>query len=144
MSEWKFIHDESLAASKNVAIWAKVDRDDNHHVLFERNDDGLFISLYRTAFDAVNGTRAIADFCYGWHTIICDENEGGTDPFLDRVDDVSSDLKALICDHIGSCEDMMHVGQVLLQNEECDGCEFCDRYLTNGKGTITPKVAETP
>ena len=107
---WELIHDESITASENI----------------ERNSQGLEIAYYHTAFDAFDDRFAAAAICYGWDVIQVESGE--KDGFLSRVADSDDITHAITCDHDFTCEEIFHAAQVVLDNEECDGCEPCARY----------------
>lgn len=128
---WELIHDESITANENLSIWSKGGRNDRE-ILFERNSQGLTISYYHTAFDGINEKFPAARICYGWDVIQMENRE--KDAFLERVVDNQDIHQVLSCDHDFSCEEIFHTAQVVLENEECDGCLPCARYGLEGVG----------
>jgi hypothetical protein len=123
---WEIIHDESITANENMTIWYKETENLDKSVLFEVNRQGLTIGYYHTAFDALDDRFPAAVICYGWDVIQVENRE--KDGFLDRVDNSDDITKAMGCDHDFTCEEIFHAAQVILDNEECDGCEPCARY----------------
>lgn len=123
---WELIHDESLTADQTLSVWYKETENLDKSILFEVNRQGLTVGYYHTAMDAMYDRFPAASICYGWDVI---QVEGGEkDSFLNRVSDSDNINTAMTCDHDFTCEEVFHAAQVILGNEECDGCEPCARY----------------
>jgi hypothetical protein len=123
---WELIHDESITANENMSIWYKETENLDKSILFEVNKQGLSIGYYHTAFDAFDDRFPAAAICYGWDVIQVESGE--KDGFLSRVADSDDITHAITCDHDFTCEEIFHAAAVLLDNEECEGCEPCARY----------------
>jgi hypothetical protein len=82
---WSMIHDESITASKSLRVLARLGDGKgyiNTPVLFERDDDGLYITYYFTAQDALARENKIADICYGWDVLMA---EGDDEKLVDKL-----------------------------------------------------------
>lgn len=125
---WSMIHDESIAASRSLRVLARVGSDKGYidtPVLFERDDDGLYITYYFTAQDALVRENRIADICYGWDVLMA---EGDDQTRLDWYDLLVKHVSGepISCLHKGyTCEQMFHAAAVLLGNEDEDNCVAC-------------------
>ena len=127
---WELIHDESITSNENLSIWYRETENLDKFILFEMNKQGLTVAYYHNAFDAIDGRFAAAEICYGWDVLQVESRE--KDAFLTRVS-MDDNIKSTIsCDHDFSCEEIFHAAQVVLGNEECEGCESCARYGTEG------------
>lgn len=125
---WALVHQEMPRNDLTVEAWQHYEQ---KNLLFLRDSQGLNISVYSCAEDALegNGDFALAQVCYGWYTLLCEKTGSAAhDDFLSDCDLRSGDGHgiAFTChDNPGECEDSFHVAQVLLGNEECDGCDRC-------------------
>lgn len=134
---WELIHDESITANENLSIWYRESENLDKFVLFEMNKQGLTVAYYHNAFDAIDGRFPAAEICYGWDVLQVENRE--KDAFLTRIsveDEVYEKFgKSIVtCDHDFTCDEILHAAQVVLGNEECDGCEPCARYGKEGVG----------
>ena len=128
MANWLQVHQESPRASLNIEAWQQ---EEKKNLLFVRDEDGLRVSVYSCAEDALDSKNdfALAEVCYGWYTLLWEQGkrEAHSD-FLDDCDTRSKEAHgiAFAChDNPGECEDAFHAAQVVLGNEECEGCEIC-------------------
>jgi hypothetical protein len=125
---WEQTYDEHLANDSALRLMVRrggesVGQPDR--VLFERDDQGLTVSYYFTAQNAVMGQYPVATICYGWDTVLCEKDDKRL-AFLDKVSEHIGMDYPLGCEHDGfTCEQMFHAGQVILGNDEPDGCEVC-------------------
>lgn len=127
MITWDLVHEETPSGDVNIEVWQQ---EDLKHLIFVRNDQGLMYHVYSCMGDAVenNTDFALASVCYGWYNIKWEK--GGKDAhskFLTICDEASAEgVETIRChDNAGECEDAYHAAQVLLDNEECDGCDRC-------------------
>lgn len=125
---WSMIHDEDITASKSLRVLARLGDGKGYidtPVLFERDDDGLYITYYRTAQDALNRDNKIGDICYGWDILMAEGDDAARLAWYDLlVHHVSGE--PLYCVHKGyTCEQMFHAAAVLLGNEDEDNCAVC-------------------
>jgi hypothetical protein len=123
---WEIIHEESITATENLSIWYKETENLDKSILFEVNRRGLTVTYYHTAFDALDDRFPAAAICYGWDVIQMESRE--KNGFLNRVGDSDDIANAITCSHDFACEEIFHAAQVILGNEECEGCEPCSRY----------------
>jgi hypothetical protein len=120
---WNLVHDESLRADRTLTIWRNEGRD---RTLFEMNREGLYISYYFTAQDAINNDNKTADICYGWDLVMSEGDDAVRGAWMNRVaDNIGADT--LSCEHTGfTCEEMFHAAQVILGNDDEDNCAVCE------------------
>lgn len=123
---WELIHDESITANENLSIWYRESENLDKFILFEKNEQGVWIVYYHTASDALSGKFPAATICYGWDVIQMESKE--KDAFLNKVVGFDDIGKSITCDHDFTCEQISHAAAVMLSNEECEGCEPCARY----------------
>jgi hypothetical protein len=131
MANWLQVHQESPRASLNIEAWQQ---EEKKNLLFVRDEDGLRVSVYSCAEDALDGKNdfALAEVCYGWYTLLWEQGkrEAHSD-FLDDCDTRSAaghNIPFACHDHPGECEDAFHAAQVILENEECEGCDICTEH----------------
>lgn len=128
MTDWIPVHEESLRGDTTIEAWLQ---DDPKNLIFIRNDQGLSYRVYSTMEDAVNGDTsvALADVCYGWYTLLWEQQgHKAHSDFLKDCDTRSAEGHGVpfeCHDNAGLCEDAFHAAQVLLENEECAGCDAC-------------------
>ena len=126
---WSTIHDEDISASRNLRVLARLGDASgfiNTPVLFERDDNGLDISYYYTAQDALERKNKIADICYGWDIIMSESEDAVRLAWLDLLVKRGHGAEPLSCVHTGyTCEQMFHAAAVLLGNEDEDNCAVC-------------------
>lgn len=125
---WSTIHDEDISASRNLRVLARLGDASgfvNTPVLFERDDEGLYISYYFTAQDALERKNKIGEICYGWDIIMSESEDAVRLAWLDLlVKHTGGD--PLYCVHTGyTCNQMFHAAAVLLGNEDEDNCAVC-------------------
>jgi hypothetical protein len=120
---WNLVHDESLRADRTLTIWRNEGRD---RTLFEVNREGLYISYYFTAADALNNDNKTADICYGWDLVMSEGDDAVRGAWMNRVsDNIGADT--LSCEHTGfTCDEMFHAAQVILGNDDEDNCAVCE------------------
>jgi len=120
---WNLVHDESLRADRTLTIWRNEGRD---RTLFEVNREGLYISYYFTAADALSNDNKTADICYGWDLVMSEGDDAVRGAWMNRVsDNIGADT--LSCEHTGfTCDEMFHAAQVILGNEDEDNCAVCE------------------
>jgi hypothetical protein len=120
---WNLIHDESLRADRTLTIWRSESSD---RTLFEVNREGLYISYYFTAADALNNDNKAADICYGWDLVMSEGSDAVRGAWMNSVaDNIGND--AMTCEHIRfTCDEMFHAAQVILGNDDEDNCAVCE------------------
>lgn len=120
---WNLVHDESLRADRTLTIWRNEGRD---RTLFEVNREGLYISYYFTAADALNNDNKAADICYGWDLVMSEGDDAVRGAWMNRVsDNIGNDV--MTCEHTGfTCDEMFHAAQVILGNDDEDNCAVCE------------------
>lgn len=129
---WSTIHDESIAASKSLRVLARINDGYEMPVLFEREDEGLYMTYYFTAQDALDLSNRVADICYGWDIVMAEDKDEIRLAWLDRVSKNVGSKEVMSCEHDGyTCEQMFHTAQVILGNEDEDNCGTCQRYGLN-------------
>jgi len=138
--KWSLIHQESPKGTINLEAWQS---DGPKHIIFLRHADGLSVRAYSCMEDAVedNSDFALADVCYGWYTLIWErdgEREDAHCAFLDdcreRSESFTDVSDQFVChSNPGGCEEAFHIGQVILGNEVCDGCDICIEYAAQVK-----------
>ena len=131
MANWLQVHQESPRASLNIEAWQQ---EEKKNLLFVRDEDGLRVSVYSCAEDALDGKNdfALAEVCYGWYTLLWEQGkrEAHSD-FLDDCDTRSAaghGIPFACHDNPGECEDAFHAAQVILENEDCEGCDICTEH----------------
>jgi hypothetical protein len=131
MANWLQVHQESPRADLNIEAWQQ---EEKKNLLFVRDEAGLRVSVYSCAEDALDGKNdfALAEVCYGWYTLLWEQGkrEAHSD-FLEDCDTRSAaghNIPFACHDHPGECEDAFHAAQVILENEDCDGCEICTEH----------------
>jgi hypothetical protein len=131
MANWLQVHQESPRADLNIEAWQQ---EEKKNLLFVRDEAGLRVSVYSCAEDALDGKNdfALAEVCYGWYTLLWEQGkrEAHSD-FLDDCDTRSAaghNIPFACHDHPGECEDAFHAAQVLLENEDCEGCDICTEH----------------
>ena len=122
---WNLVHDESLRADRVLTIWRNESTD---RTLFEVNREGLYIMYYFTAADAMNNDNQAANICYGWDLVMSEGDDAVRGAWMNRVaNNIGNDV--MTCEHgEESCERMFHAAQVLLGNEDEDGCDVCKAW----------------
>lgn len=124
-AEWDLVHEECPSADVNIEAWHQ------NGLIFVRNDQGLMYHVYSCMEDAVenNTDFALASVCYGWYNMKWERGgKKAHDDFLTACDRLSINFNhiPIRChENAGECEDAYHAAQVLLDNEECDGCDRC-------------------
>jgi hypothetical protein len=129
---WSMVHDESITASRSLRVLARVGDGKGYidtPVLFERDDDGLYISYYFTAQDALARDNKIADICYGWDVLMAEGDDAVRLAWYDTlVKHVGEE--PLSCTHAKfTCNEVFHAAAVLLGNEDEDNCAVCDALI---------------
>lgn len=131
MANWLQVHQESPRADLNIEAWQQ---EEKKNLLFVRDESGLRVSVYSCAEDALDGKNdfALAEVCYGWYTLLWEQGkrEAHSD-FLDDCDTRSAEGHGIpfAChDNPGECEDAFHAAQVILENEDCEGCDICTEH----------------
>ena len=122
---WEIIHDEAWRADRTMTLYHNRSESGQNAVLFEVNVQGLYISYYGDALDAVNNSHRLTQICYGWDVLMSENDQTIRDAFF------ASTLEGRLgddgCAHFPyTCDQVFHAAQVLLNNEECDGCEVCE------------------
>ena len=131
MANWLQVHQETPRADLNIEAWQQ---EEKKNLLFVRDEAGLRVSVYSCAEDALDGKNdfALAEVCYGWYTLLWEQGkrEAHSD-FLDDCDTRSAaghNIPFACHDHPGECEDAFHAAQVILENEDCEGCDICTEH----------------
>lgn len=129
---WSMIHDESITGNRNLRVLARVGDGKGYidtPVLFERDDEGLYISYYFTAQDALERKNKIAEICYGWDVLMAEGDDAARLAWYDTlVKHVGGEQ--LSCTHTGfTCNEVFHAAAVLLGNEDEDNCAVCDALI---------------
>jgi len=128
MANWIPVHEEQPRADLSVEAWLN---DEQNNLIFIRGDRGLKYGVYSCMEDALDGNTdfALAEVCYGWYSLLWEvRKHKAHDDFLDDCDTRSKEGHgvAFSChDNLGECEDAFHAAQVVLGNEECEGCDIC-------------------
>lgn len=122
---WNLVHDEALRADRTLTIWRN---DSTDRTLFEVNREGLYIMYYYTAADAMSNDNQAANICYGWDLLMSEGEDSVRGAWMNKVaDNIGNDV--MTCEHgEESCERMFHAAQVLLGNEDEDGCDVCKAW----------------
>ena len=126
---WQVIHTEELRATRTLTIFYRESENYDRSILFETNVDGLYISYYGTARDAITAENRITQVCYGWDVLMSEaddfEHQNLRDAFFWSI--LENRLGDDGCAHSPyTCDQVHHAAQVLLNNEECEGCEVCE------------------
>jgi hypothetical protein len=131
MANWLQVHQESPRAELNIEAWQQ---EEKKNLLFLRDEAGLRVSVYSCAEDALDGKNdfALAEVCYGWYSLLWEQGkrEAHSD-FLDDCDTRSAEghnIPFACHDNPGECEDAFHAAQVILENEDCEGCDICTEH----------------
>jgi hypothetical protein len=129
-AKWRITGEWATAANITGTAW----RSPDDFVIDEVNEEGLtyryeMLGIYP---DGVNVWVAKAQACYGLVNTVYANS--GTSAWMDAV---LTGLRSaarlgihgvvdLCAKHPTlTCDEMMHAAQVLLENEDCDGCEPC-------------------
>jgi len=110
---WIPVHEEQPRADLSVEAWLN---EEQKNLIFVRGDRGLRYSVYSCMEDALDGNSdfALANVCYGWYTLLWEKRKQEAHGI------------AFEChNNPGECEDAFHAAQVVLGNEECEGCDIC-------------------
>jgi hypothetical protein len=87
--------------------------------------DGLYISYYGGARDAITAENRLTQVCYGWDVLMSEADDKVRDAFFWSA--LEGRLGDDGCAHSPyTCDQVHHAAQVLLNNEECEGCEVCE------------------
>jgi hypothetical protein len=122
---WQIVHTEELRADRTLTIFHKDSGYGDHNTLFETNVDGLYISYYGTARDAITAENRITQVCYGWDVLMSEADDRVREAFFSSV--LDGRLGDDGCAHSPyTCDQVHHAAQVLLGNDECEGCEVCE------------------
>lgn len=131
MANWLQVHQETPRADLNIEAWQQ---EEKKNLLFVREEAGLRVSVYSCAEDALDGKNdfALAEVCYGWYTLLWEQGkrEAHSD-FLGDCDTRSAaghGIPFACHDNLGECEDAFHAAQVILENEDCEGCDICTEH----------------
>lgn len=131
MANWLQVHQESPRADLNIEAWQQ---EEKKNLLFVRDEAGLRVSVYSCAEDALDGRNdfALAEVCYGWYTLLWEQGKREAhNDFLDDCDTRSAaghNIPFACHDNPGECEDAFHAAQVILENEDCEGCDICTEH----------------
>lgn len=122
---WEQIHDEHLTPNRVMSVLYRKTENDDTFVLFEVNRAGQFVDYFISAQDAVVEGNRVTSICYGWDVLMVEAGGGVRDAFLSSV--TENRLADEGCAHGAyTCVQIFHAAQVLLGNEECEGCEVCE------------------
>lgn len=122
---WEQIHDEHLTPNRVMSVLYRKTENDDTFVLFEVNRAGQFVDYFISAQDAVVEGNRVTSICYGWDVLMVEARGGVRDAFLSSV--TENRLTDEGCAHGPyTCVQIYHAAQVLLGNEECEGCEVCE------------------
>lgn len=122
---WQIIHTEELRADRTLSIFHKDSGYGDHNTLFETNVEGLYISYYGGARDAITAENRLTQVCYGWDVLMSEADERVREAFFSSA--LEGRLEDNGCAHNPyTCDQVHHAAQVLLGNEECEGCEVCE------------------
>lgn len=122
---WQIVHTEELRADRTLTIFHKDSGYGDHNTLFETNVEGLYISYYGTARDAITAENRITQVCYGWDVLMSEADDRVRDAFFWSA--LEGRLGDDGCAHSPyTCDQVHHAAQVLLGNDECEGCEVCE------------------
>ena len=122
---WQIVHTEELRADRTLTIFHKDSGYGDHNTLFETNVEGLYISYYGTARDAITAENRITQVCYGWDVLMSEADDRVRDAFFWSA--LEGRLGDDGCAHGPyTCDQVHHAAQVLLGNDECEGCEVCE------------------
>ena len=122
---WQIVHTEELRADRTLTIFHKDSGYGDHNTLFETNVEGLYISYYGTARDAITAENRITQVCYGWDVLMSEADDRVRDAFFWSA--LEGRLGDNGCAHSPyTCDQVHHAAQVLLGNDECEGCEVCE------------------
>ena len=122
---WQIVHTEELRADRTLTIFHKDSGYGDHNTLFETNVEGLYISYYGTARDAITAENRITQVCYGWDVLMSEADDKVRDAFFWSA--LEGRLGDDGCAHGPyTCDQVHHAAQVLLGNDECEGCEVCE------------------
>ena len=126
---WSMIHDEDITASRSLRVLARLGDGKGYidtPVLFERDDNGLDITYYFTAQDALARENKIGSICYGWDILMAEGDDAARLAWYDILVKRGHQAETLSCLHTGyTCEQMFHAAAVLLGNEDEDNCAVC-------------------
>jgi hypothetical protein len=131
MANWLQVHQETPRADLNIEAWQHYEQ---KNLLFVRDEAGLRVSVYSCAEDALDGKNdfALAEVCYGWYALLWEQGKREAhNDFLDDCDTRSAaghNIPFACHDHPGECEDAFHAAQVILENEDCEGCDICTEH----------------
>ena len=122
---WQVIHTEELRADRTLTVFYRESENYDRSILFETNVDGLYISYYGGARDAITAENRITQVCYGWDVLMSEADDKVRDAFFWSA--LEGRLGDDGCAHSPyTCDQVYHAAQVLLGNEECEGCEVCE------------------
>jgi hypothetical protein len=122
---WQIVHTEELRADRTLTIFHKDSGYGDHNTLFETNVEGLYISYYGGARDAITAENRITQICYGWDVLMSEADDKVRDAFFWSA--LEGRLGDDGCAHSPyTCDQVHHAAQVLLGNDECEGCEVCE------------------
>jgi len=122
---WQIVHTEELRADRTLTIFHKDSGYGDHKTLFETNVQGLYISYYGGARDAITAENRLTQICYGWDVLMSEADDKVRDAFFWSA--LEGRLGDDGCAHGPyTCDQVFHAAQVLLSNEECEGCEVCE------------------
>lgn len=123
---WQIIHTEELRADRTLSIFYRQSENGDDFVLFETNVDGLYISYYGDARDAITAENRLTQVCYGWDVLMAEQSDSKVRDALFAAA-LNNSLGDDGCAHDPyTCDQVHHAAQVLLGNEDCDGCEVCE------------------
>lgn len=131
MANWLQVHQETPRADLNIEAWQQ---EEKKNLLFVRDEAGLRVSVYSCAEDALDGKNdfALAEVCYGWYTLLWEQGKREAhNDFLEDCDTRSAEghnIPFSCHDNPGECEDAFHAAQVILENEDCEGCDICTEH----------------
>ena len=122
-TEWVITGEQATAANITATSWRNADG----YLVNEVNDQGLTYRYELVAFSLDGRPKATA--CYGLANLYWEHHSIAA--WLDLVLSVlrSQGNTDLCRTHsaVGfDCEQVYHAAQVVLGNEDCDGCEPCD------------------
>lgn len=127
---WQIIHTEELRADRTLSIFYRQSENGDDFVLFETNVEGLYISYYGDARDAITAENRLTQVCYGWDVLMAEQSDSKVRDALFAAA-LNNSLRDNGCAHDPyTCDQVHHAAQVLLDNEECDGCEVCEWAAT--------------
>lgn len=104
VEQWHSIHEEYLGTgSRTLTVWLSKNEVQYPRVLFEVNEQGIYLRYYATAKDAIEGGIHIAEMCYGYVESVWERSE--SDEMFERIWQEQDSTEITRCEHSGTCEE---------------------------------------